>query len=87
MSIIVQRFPQCDICFESNADFITGISTTKQLRLAMFNGGWIHQKGKDICPDCQVGTSKKKYTIEQLEKMVDIHSILPNGRIIKKESE
>lgn len=51
MSIIKEIFPQCDICHDTNPDFI-GYDKIKELRKQMRIDGWIRRFGKDICPDC-----------------------------------
>ena len=51
MSIIIQRFPICDGCRESYADFI-GCDNNKQLREEMRKAGWHRLKGNDLCNVC-----------------------------------
>lgn len=52
MSIITERFPQCDRCGEIAAGYQANRLTVKALRKAMKKGGWLFRAHKDICPDC-----------------------------------
>jgi hypothetical protein len=49
--IIVEKFPQCDICDEVNADI--RFDNAGQVRDAMKYNGWKKtQLGQDVCPMC-----------------------------------
>ena len=55
MSIITERWPQCDVCHESNPDGLRDISV-RNLRQDIKLDGWLYKKIKghyeDICPEC-----------------------------------
>ena len=60
MTIITERFPQCDRCLATNPDYQDGRSTVKELRAAMRKAGWLYRKGEDICPECADAIEKNR---------------------------
>ena len=59
MSVVVQRFVQCDKCkkcAEDNQD--QWDCSSKYLRAYLSKIGWVQKGKKDFCPDCKINLDK-----------------------------
>ncbi len=53
MSIITERFPQCDLCQETFPDYQRQPPLSpRALRVEMRRNGWLGLGRHDTCPDC-----------------------------------
>ncbi len=64
MSVIIERFLQCDRCFDRTygVDDKAG-ATTKHQREGAISEGWSHIGNRDYCDDCTTIRRRKGYIV------------------------